>query len=271
MEGSPRFEVVRPADSERPGVVSGFDRHGIDHSSMSQVNTFAASPSKWIAEKLFRRKFPASPAMWRGIAAETAVRHVLQNGWEVERAIKAGYEQYDHAMALELSSARERERDMIEPIVHLALEELAPLGTPDLPESGQRKVSITARGDDWSLEVIGFVDLPYDKDGLVVDLKTTGRMPAGMSQPHRRQCAFYARTTNYRSRFLYVTPKKAAWLEVPADEIAPMMNETKRLLERQERFLRLGTREELAAICPVNPEDWYWKDAEGTRRELFGV
>ena len=95
-------------------------------------------------------------------------------------------------------------------------------------------------------------------------------MPSTMSIEHQRQRAFYQKSSgNTAVKFLYVTPKKCEMKEDgDADEL---MTEIKAHLTRQEAFLRLGDKELLRSIVPVDPSSFYWRGDENTRLELFGV
>jgi hypothetical protein len=53
-----------------------------------------------------------------------------------------------------------------------------------------------------------------------------------------------------------------------ADEL---MAEIKAHLTRQEAFLRLGDKELLRSIVPVDPSSFYWNGDEKVREELYGI
>ena len=91
-----------------------------------------------------------------------------------------------------------------------------------------------------------------------------------MTKSHQRQRAFYAKGSgNAIVKFLYVTPKKVALLEDgDPDEL---MAEIKLHLTRQEAFLRLGDKEFLRSIVPVNPDSFYWRGDEAVRKQLYGL
>ena len=162
-----------------------------------------------------------------------------------------------------------KEREAIGPMVRMAIEELKQYGKPSFSIAGsQEKVSITCAGDGWKLPVIGFLDIEYPDQGLVIDLKTTLRMPSKMSAGHIRQRCVYARCKgNSVVQFLYVTPKKVALLE--DGNVDEELAKIKAILNRTERFLTAGDRDFLASIVPVNPNTFYWRDAGGIRSELF--
>jgi len=165
-------------------------------------------------------------------------------------------------------AAIEKERSGIEPMATLAIEALKPYGKPKVMLTGQQKVSVNCAGDGWKLPVIGFLDIEYPDQGLVIDLKTTLRMPSKMSAGHIRQRCVYARCKgNSVVQFLYVTPKKVALLE--DGNVDEELAKIKAILNRTERFLTAGDRDFLASIVPVNPNTFYWRDAGGIRSELF--
>ena len=163
-----------------------------------------------------------------------------------------------------------KERANIEPMATLAIEALKQYGKPKVMLTGQQKVNINCAGDGWKLPVIGYLDLDFPDHGTVVDLKTTLRMPSVMSPGHQRQRCVYARCKgNAAVKFLYVTPKKVAFLEdgIVEEELAKI----KLILNRTERFLRAGGRDFLASIVPVNPNSFYWRGACNTRKELYDI
>ena len=250
--------------------MSGYTDHDIDHGSMSNLNKWIEAPDSWISGYLYGNKGTGSPAMWRGIFVEQAVADTITENLKIDDAIEKALKDFDAKYDFDDGSVA-KERKNIEPMARLAVGALEPYGKPDFPEDGgQHKVSMMARGDDWELNIIGFLDFKFPNHGLIIDLKTTGRMPPVMSKGHQRQRAFYAKASgNAAVKFLYVTPKKVALLEDgDTDEI---MAEIKLHLTRQEAFLRLGDKELLRSIVPVNPDSFYWRGDEDVRKELYGL
>ena len=160
---------------------------------------------------------------------------------------------------------------MITPMVQVALEELFEFGKPEF-ETGvdQEQIVTTAKGDGWTIPVIGYLDLVYPSRGLVVDLKTTTRVPSTMSAEHQLQRAIYAHAKgNMAVKFLYVSDKKAAWLE--DGDVADILARAKVQIARLEAFLRHHDAETAAACVPVNPTTFYWRGAEALRSEIYGL
>lgn len=81
-------------------------------------------------------------------------------------------------------------------------------------------------------------------------------MPSVMSMEHQRQAAIYAKGSKMDVKFLYITPKKTQFLE--CEDVAGTLAEIKDILNRQERFLRLGDKDMLAGIVHYDPSTFYW-------------
>ena len=250
-------------------MTNGFEKHGIKHLSASSINLWTNAPDVWVASYLFGRRTPMGPAAMRGICTEDAVVDYLTGKSDREAALSAALSKFDKTFLIG-DEKTTKERDMIEPCMDLALEALADYGKPEFPEDGQEKISITAKTDDYEIPVIGFLDLVFPEAGLVIDLKTTGRCPSTMSAEHQLQRAIYQKAKgNQTVKFLYVTPKKTNLLE--DGDPTEILSRAKIQISRLEKFLRAGSREDIAQVIPVNPNTFYWSGAEAIREELYGL
>ena len=249
--------------------MNGFEKHGIKHLSASSINLWINAPDVWVASYLFGKRTPMGAAAMRGICTEDAVVAALTGEADRDTALKAALDKFDKTFIV-ADEKITKERAMIEPCMDLALEALAEYGKPEFPENGQEKISITAKGEDYEIPVIGFLDLVFPDAGLVIDLKTTGRCPSTMSAEHQLQRAIYQKAKgNQAVKFLYVTPKKTALLE--DGDPNELLSKAKTQITRMERFLRSGTRHDIAGVIPVNPNTFYWNGAEAIREELYGI
>ena len=249
---------------------NGFETHGIKHLSASSISLWETNPAQWVGSYLLKMKRGTSAAMWRGIAVEDAVVAVLA-GKGLADAVAAALKRFDKEITL-ADEKTEKERAGIEPMVELAVAELEQYGKPEFSVDGsQQKVSITCNGDGWKIPIIGFLDLVYPEHGLVVDLKTTMRLPSSMMASHRRQRCIYQRCVgNQQVKFLYVTPKKSGWLE--DGDVDEELANIKAHCNRLERFLSVSDDAKyLASIIPVDPSHFYWSDCVEQRKELFGI
>ena len=250
--------------------MDGFEKHGIGHLSASSINLWSNAPDVWVMQYLFGKRTGMGPAPWRGICVEDAVVETLLGGSEAD-AIQTALDKFDTRFFLG-DEKTSKERAMIEPMVHLAVEELMEFGKPEFPEDekGQEKISITAKGNGWQIPVIGYLDLVYPQHGTVIDIKTTGRAPSNMSAEHKLQRAIYAKAKgNFAVKFLYITPKKAVMLE--DGDVAETLAQAKVQIGRMEAFLRTLDKEQAKEIVPLQPGSFYWNGSEDLRKEFYGV
>ena len=249
--------------------MNGFEKHNIKHLSASSINLWTNAPDVWVAQYLFNKRSPLSAAAMRGICTEDAVVAVLTGDSEVAEAVKAAHDKFDKTFMVG-NEKTTKERNMIEPCMALAIDQLKEYGKPEFPEEGQQKVSITAKTDDYEIPVIGYLDFVYPEHGVIVDLKTTGRMPSTMSPEHQLQRAIYQKARgNQAVKFLYVTPKKTSMLE--DGDPTELLNYAKKQISRLEKFLRAGTKNDIKEVIPVNPNTFYWNGFEDVRDELYGI
>lgn len=250
--------------------MTGFTKFGIDHLSASSINLWTNAPDVWVAKYLLGKGTPFGPAPLRGQAVEAAVVSALM-GESEEASMAKAYAMFDRRWFIGTEEST-RERDLIKPMFDIAVSELRHLGAPEF-ESGvdQEKITINANFGEWSISIWGFLDLVYPRHGLVVDLKTTTRIPSVMAPDHQVQRAIYHRAKgNHAVKFLYVSSKKALMLE--DGEPAEVLGKAKNQIARLEAFLRACPDKHAAAeIVPVNPSSFYWRGAEALRHEIFGL
>jgi len=255
--------------------MNGFEKHNIAYSSPSSLNMWASAPCAWVAKYLLGRKFKFSNAAKAGSLAEDAIVNVLANGWEEAAASDAATKEYNKFTALSATDADRKRGLAISGMVKNALSELKQYGEPEFGTDlvygkKQKKVELLCKGDNWQLPVIGYLDLYFPKENLVVDIKTSMKLPSYMSDEHMRQGAIYrAGMGNAPVKFLYVTGKGHKWHEV--ENPTPILSEVKEILNRQQRFLKLGDPELLKSVVPVFSNSFYWSGDEALRKEVYGV
>ncbi len=248
--------------------MNGFEKHGIKHLSASSINLWTNAPDVWVASYLFKKRGLMSAPAMRGICTEDAVSAFLTGEMQKEAALEKALEKFDKMFFL-ADEKISKERAMIEPCMELALKDLEQYGKPEFPEEGQVKISITAKTPDFEIPVIGYLDFVFPDHGIVVDLKTTGRIPSTMSAEHQLQRAIYQKARgNQIVKFLYVSSKKTSLLE--DGDPTEILAIAKKRIARLEKFLRSGSADEIKDIIPVNPNSFYWNGSEDTREELYG-
>lgn len=256
--------------------MNGFERHGIKHLSASSLNMFVGSPSAWVASKLMGHKLGVGIAAHKGTATEAGVAHILKNGGaEVDEGVEIAFKLFNDLTAMGGYSAEDKEaaRVSIFAMIANACTHLVDLGPPDFPESGQHMIEIGCRygpEPEQTIKFIGYLDFVYPARKLIVDLKTTSRLPSNWSAAHGIQAALYARASGFDVNFLYTSPAKTKLLVM--EDPAPYLDAVKRQVARMERFLSLGDAETLLAATPHDPSSFYWSgsDARDIEKALFG-
>lgn len=251
--------------------MNGFQLHNLNHSSASSINLWQNAPDVFVAEKLFGLKGTTSPAAHRGIVIEKALVNILAGGMNEEDATKEAIKEFNQRTAFFSGERVDREREAIVDCIAMGLTDLHQYGEPTFSKEGeQNKIELLCRGEGWDLPIIGYTDLWYPEHGLVVDIKTTLRLPSRMSAEHNRQAAIYRIASgNAAVRFLYIAPKKTIWHECL--DIDGALAEIKNILNRQEFFLRQGDKEHLAKLVHYNPGSFYWNGNAKAQQEVYDV
>ncbi len=246
--------------------MNGFQKHGLLHTSASSINLWNAAPDVFVAEKLFGMRGQPGPSATRGIVIEKALVNILAGGMTHEDAKQEALKEFDTKTALIGGEKTNKERECITPCIEVGLEALRPFGAPQFELLGkQNKIELLCKSDNFEIPVIGYLDLVYPAAGLIIDIKTTLKAPSEMSSEHNRQAAIYRKASgNSQVKFLYLTPKKAVWHE--CQDVDGTLAEIKHILNRQEYFLRQGTKEELSKIVHYNPESFYWNGNQQGRQ-----
>jgi hypothetical protein len=112
--------------------------------------------------------------MARGKAVEDGVHAgLVEPGLPVEACVARALSTYDREMTLNPDERRDSERQLIPGYVEHGLAELRQYGAPSAYQD-----RCELRLDDVPVPVIGFIDWRFDDHGLIVDLKTSERLPA---------------------------------------------------------------------------------------------
>lgn len=245
-----------------------FERHGIDHLSPSSINAFAAEPALWVMERLLKKRSQIGAAAHRGSASEAGVAHGLLNpNATIEDCQAIALREFDQRAAMSGDPKRDKEREVVAPIVAAAIPELRQYGIPD---QVQRKVVAQIEG--IPVPVLGFSDFEWTEHGIVLDLKTTLRLPSEISAAHGRQVSLYVRDGNREGRLCYVTPAKLAVyrLEDPQAHFAALSN----IAHRMMRLLAVSNdAQEIAGLVCPNLDSFMWSNPQ-TRalcKETYGL
>ena len=256
---------------------SGFEKHGIEHLSASSLNLWAAEPAVWAMERLLGHRSPPSALMARGKAVEDGVHAgLLDPARSVDECAAQAVAAFNREMALIPDDRRDGERALIPGYVEHGLASFG--STAFRPPI---RIAVELRLDDVPVPVIGFIDWRFDDHGLIVDLKTSERLPSAISLSHARQGAIYARAHgNYGMRFAYVKPtagkkdgRAVVVYELERAEIDRQLAALRQIALRLERFLRSpNDARELCGLIVPDYERFHWTNPTTRARgaEVFG-
>lgn len=253
-------------------MTSAFEKHGIEHLSASSVNLFIAQPAMWCASYLMKRRTPVGPAAHRGTAIEAGIEAGLFDPqMPVEECQKIADESFVRNTRLSAHPNIDKERATIAGSVEVGLKELRQYGVPAKPEEGrQHKLDIAVPG--VPVPVIGYLDFLWPNHGIILDLKTTSRVPSEISEAHARQGALYLRHgSNQQMRFAYLSAKKIAVyvLEDADKHLASFV----RAAQSIESFLSLSDdAERLTRSLAPDMSSFYWNEpaARAVAQEIWG-
>jgi hypothetical protein len=243
-----------------------FTTHGIDHLSASAINQFAASPAIFVLERVLKRKTPVGAAAHRGSAVEDGIVHGLTTGADDDACVTYAMASFDRRAALSGDLRRDTERKAVGDMVKTGLAELRSYGEPT---SIQGKIEHSF--PDVMVPLIGFYDTEWAQHGILIDIKSTHRIPSEISTSHARQVALYqtARSDNADARLSYISPKRAATYQL--ENFRRHLAAMERIALTIQRFLSISADpQELVAIVAPDTDSYYLADPSA-RQAAFDV
>ena len=230
-----------------------FNNHNLFWLSHSSISTWIQSPSKFIAEKLFNIKGESSASMHRGTAVEHGLAKKYTDGildifeienkftelcnfdgidWENEKRQKEHKELKSYAQILERNFKYE-----------------TLLGY-------QEKIEV--QFDELPIPIIGYIDFIFD--GVIVDLKTSARLPSKASESNKRQLAIYKMAyPTHETEVFYATPQKCNAFKLENLEI--YQKQIKEVALGMMKFLSISNdKQELASMVLPDADDWKWSE-----------
>jgi hypothetical protein len=219
--------------------------------SPSALNLYAACPSMFVLERILGIKQPVGAIAHRGVAIEEGVTLGLLKPDESDKVcIDVALTRYDILTALSGDARREKLRADIPDMVVQARDELQPLGVPT-----ETQGFIEHFDPNLKLPLVGYFDFAWRDKGLIVDLKTTDRMPGEVKVAHARQVSLYT-SDNHEGRLTYCTPKKVQTLrlENARQHKQALIN----IAIRVEQLLALSDDPEFFKFIVPDLDSFYW-------------
>lgn len=232
----------------------------IKHHSPSSLNLFCAAPAMYVLEKIIGIRQPVGAPAHRGTGVEEGVTlGLLDPSATIEACIDAALKKYDAVSALSGDARREKYRETIPEMVTAALNELRPYGVPSRTQG-----FVEWKPEGLTLPIVGYFDYEWAQHGIIVDLKTTEKLPSQIKVPHARQVGLYASSDNMDARLTYTTPKKVATYRL--ESVREHRETLRQIALRVEKFLSLSDDPEFfKSIVVPDLESFYWG---GPNRQL---
>ncbi len=208
------------------------------HLSSSKVSAFKNDLVRFICYYGLNFREPYNAAMNRGIVVERWLGKVLLEEIELEAAIIEAIADYNTADRHYQDTSHLKQVEVIPDMIRNGYEALKEYGKPTFPDGKQEKLEFVIKSDKygWEADAVGYLDFVYPEQGLVIDLKTTLRMPPSMSWSHSYQWAMYRHAkSNYDVKFCYITNKRIEVMQ-PTKSVAEMLEEGNEVINKMNNF-----------------------------------
>ena len=268
-------------------VKSRLARAGVKHFSPSQLNTYIASPTAFLMRYLGYRG-EGNAATFRGQAVEAGCDYIADGNDDLEGAIKLALEFFDEKTVFLADPKKDEERENIAGMVEQAHPYLLEYGVTDRPPEGRNQLRVMLNLEGVIPSIMGFVDYMYaDRTpdrGLIVDLKTSKRLPAKakdtgqyrINAGHIRQGATYHAymTQTYDKPFdvifLYVTPEKSLEYKFTDDNLQTGLSQIHRAALSAQRLVTLSPNlEDVALSLFPDQSSFYLNDIEEGVNKIY--
>ena len=230
-----------------------FFNHDIFWLSHSSISTWISSPSKFIAQKLFRIDDYGSASMHRGTASEYALHKKYEEGiFDIQHA-ENKFNELCNFGGIDFGDATRYKEN-------IQLKEYGNILNKNFNyknlETYQEKIEIQL--DELPIPIIGYIDFVFDD--VVVDLKTTARMPSKATESNKRQMAIYKmHYKDKKSEVFYATPKDFKVFKL--DNLEIYQEQIKQIALGIMKFLSISDdKEELASMVLPDADDWKWSE-----------
>ena len=253
---------------------------GVEHFSPSQLNRPMAV---WLFEYVYlskdqRRQITVGENAAYGTAVHGAIQAVLCAGDDIDTAIDNALMEFDFHPANENEDKREHYRELIEPAVQLAVDELS------IWAKSEAEMRVEWQPDGLYVPIIGYVDMSQPYNGRFLEMKTKAPRQGAVKKDgtrgwvkaptpkepewsHVQQCAVYHKATGLQPNLCYIsdhtvtifTPDNCEKLQEQAIEFAAEQMRQKAI--KRQNLLKIST--DPSALASIMEADFdhpfYWK------------
>lgn len=243
-----------------------FARYSLEHLSPSSCNKFLAQPAAFVLDKVLKKPTSVGPAAHRGTSVEDGLTHGLNDpDATIEACIEVARAKYTELVGNGLNEDALKELSYIPGMVKQAVEALRPYGKPS---GTQVRVELQVQG--LMVPIIGFIDYEWQVHDLMLDCKTTSRVPSEIKPDHARQGSLYVKARGLKEgRFGYFSDKKSSVYRL--ENVDYHLNYLIKTAFVIQRFLQLaGASGDPAALVVPDLDSFYFKDPI-SRQSVFEV
>ena len=224
--------------------------------SFSSINKFKHNPSEWLVHYGLGLRSSSSPAMVRGNLSEFGAYYKIKRGMaqksdeHFEKLITHKFNK-NHFFEpyKEISNAIEIAKKFEDKLYERQLRDII---------SYQKEKVASIQGIKYPVRL--FTDFEYDN--LIVDLKSTLRLPTKPKIDHLRQQALYSVLHDKPIALLYASPKKTFWYDLTKEDVKEGYTELLRDFKSLENYIDMCNNniEDAIKITPLNtdPSPFYW-------------
>lgn len=237
-----------------------FDNFEIEHLSASSINTYIADPCMFIMRYLYKHKGNGNPAMWRGTVVDESIGELLIQDIDDKTVIKSAISRFDglyhhYKDEIEIDYNKfSRERNLITSYLNTAIPFYKGMNKPI---AYQKQVKLQL--DELPIPIIGYIDLQYE--GVVRDIKTTGRMPSAIPDAVNRQLSIYATVEDCDAYadYIFASPKKTEIKSMQVENIDEHMKVVKDASLTIMNLLSYSNDiNQIARLFYPNYDSWMW-------------
>ena len=243
-----------------------FDTFEIDHLSNSSISLFISNTPKWVLNYLYKIKGKTNAAMLRGTVTDHEIGRQAKEPLPLAESIQRAILEYDTTVkqlkkedAFDTDLEKEiREKQNLGRYLEVAIPHFQNLGKP---ESYQKKIELQL--EEISIPIVGYCDLTFE--GIVRDIKTTGRLPSEIPDSVNRQLSIYSTALDGYVPlvdYVYVTSRKAEVVTMQVNDVDKWMSQVKGAAIAMQNLLALGDLHEITSVMYPDFSDWMWSDFE---------
>jgi len=243
-----------------------FDNFEIEHLSNSSISSFISNPPKWVLNYLYKVRSKTNAAMARGTVSDHEIGRQVDDPLPVAESIQRAVLEYDTTIkklkkedAFDIDDDKElKEKQNLAKYLELAIPHYKNLGKP---ESYQKKIELQL--EEIPIKIIGFCDLTYE--GIVRDIKTTGRLPSEIPDSVNRQLSIYSTALDGYVPlvdYIVVNRSRQEVVTMQVNDVDKWMSQVKGAAIAMQNLLALGDLNEITSVMYPDFSDWMWSDFE---------